>query len=136
MSLLDLTGKTRKAAIRHSEVRQTRQNPDETLLYNCNMAGKTRLQTFIEILRKQRPRLAEQYNVASLEIFGSHVRHEERNDSDLDILVTFTRAPSLLKFIHLENQLTDLLGVKVDLVMKDSLKPAIGKNILKEILAI
>ena len=92
----------------------------------------SRLQGFIQILREQRPRLMEQYNVAALEIFGSHIRHEERKDSDLDILVTFTKAPSLLMFVHLENQLSDLLGIKVDLVMKDSLKPAIGKSILKE----
>lgn len=94
------------------------------------------MQKYIDILREQRTRLAEQYNVATLEIFGSHVRHEERRDSDLDILVTFTKAPSLLKFVHLENQLSDLLGVKVDLVMKDSLKPAIGKNILREVLPV
>ena len=101
------------------------------------MARKPHLQQqFIEILREQRPKLAEQYNVASLEIFGSHVRHEENKDSDLDILITFTKAPSLLKFIRLENQLSDLLGIKVDLVMKDSLKPAIGKNILREVVPV
>jgi len=76
--------------------------------------------------------LAEQYNVATLEIFGSYVRHEQRKNSDLDILVTFKKAPSLLKFVRLENHLSDVLGIKVDLVMKDSLKPAIGKNILRE----
>ena len=100
------------------------------------MARKSRLQKSIEILREQRSRLVEQYNVATLEIFGSHVRHEERKDSDLDVLVTFTKAPSLLKFVRLENQLSDLLGIKVDLVMKDSLKPAIGKNILREVVPV
>ena len=100
------------------------------------MARKSHLQKSIEILREQRSRLVEQYNVATLEIFGSHVRHEERKDSDLDVLVTFTKAPSLLKFVRLENQLSDLLGIKVDLVMKDSLKPAIGKNILREVLPV
>ncbi len=48
------------------------------------------------------------------------------------ILVTFSKAPSILKFIRLENHLSDLLGVKVDLVLKDSLKPAIGKRIFEE----
>ena len=100
------------------------------------MARKPRLQQFIEILREQHPKLAEQFNVATLEIFGSHVRHEENKNSDLDILVTFTKTPSLLKFIRLENQLSDLLGIKVDLVMKDSLKPAIGKNILREVVPV
>lgn len=86
----------------------------------------------MEILRQQRPMLVEQYNVASLELFGSYVRHEQQKDSDLDILVTFSKPPSLFKFVRLENHLSDTLGVKVDLVMKDSLKPAIGKNILRE----
>ncbi len=76
--------------------------------------------------------LREQFSVATLEVFGSYVRHEEKITSDLDILVTFRKAPSILKFIRLENHLSDVLGVKVDLVLKDSLKPAIGERILRE----
>jgi predicted nucleotidyltransferase len=53
-------------------------------------------------------------------------------DSDLDILVTFKEDPSLLTYIAIENYLSDLLGIKVDLVMKDSLKPKIGQQILRE----
>ena len=90
------------------------------------------LQKYIKILRKELPILAEQYNVATLEVFGSYVRREQRKNSDLDLLVTFRKPPSLLKFIRLENHLSDTLGVKVDLVMKDSLKPTIGRNILRE----
>ena len=96
------------------------------------MANKTRLQKYIELLRQQRSLLAEQYHVDTLEVFGSYVRHEERRGSDLDILVTFTKTPSLLKFVRLENHLSDTLGIEVDLVMKDSLKPELGKNILRE----
>ena len=103
-----------------------------TLLYNYIMPKQTRLQKFMDILRKQQPNLAEQYNVATLEVFGSYVRHEQRKNSDFDILVTFSKPPSLFKFVRLENYLSDLLGVKVNLVMKDSLKPPIGKNILRE----
>jgi len=90
----------------------------------------------MDILREQRPFLAEQYHVSTLEVFGSYVRHEQRKNSDLDILVTFNKPPSLLKFVRLENYLSDTLGVKVDLVMKDSLKPAIGKNILREVVPV
>ncbi len=96
------------------------------------MPHKNRLEKFKAVLREQLPLLTEQYHVASLEVFGSYVRHEEKTNSDLDILVTFAKTPSILKFIRLENQLSDLLGVKVDLVLKDSLKPAIGKRILSE----
>jgi hypothetical protein len=96
------------------------------------MQKKTQLETFKVILQKQLPLLKEQYAVATLEVFGSYVRHEEKTDSDLDILVTFSEAPSLLKFIRLERQLSESLGVNVDLVLKDSLKPAIGERILRE----
>jgi len=100
------------------------------------MARQKRLQKFVETLHQQLPNLAEQYNVATLELFGSYVRREQRKDSDLDILVTFSKTPSLFKLVRLENHLSDILGVKVDLVMKDSLKPAIGKNILREAIPI
>lgn len=96
------------------------------------MARTLSLEKILEILRQQIPLLAERYNVETLEVFGSYVRDEQRTDSDLDILVTFKEAPSLLTFIAIENYLSDLLGVKVDLVMKDSLKPKIGERILRE----
>ena len=86
----------------------------------------------MSILRNQLPSLVEEYHVSTLEVFSSYVRHEQRRNSDLDILVTFSQPPSLLKFIRLENELSDELGVKVDLVMKDSLKPHIGQQIFRE----
>jgi uncharacterized protein len=96
------------------------------------MARTLSLEKILEILRKQIPMLAERYSVETLEVFGSYVRSEQKKDSDLDILITFKEVPSLLTFIAIENYLSDLLGVKVDLVMKDSLKPKIGKRILRE----
>ena len=96
------------------------------------MASIPSLEQVLEVLRQQIPVLTERYGVESLEVFGSYVRSEQKKDSDLDILVTFKKAPSLLTFIAIENYLSDLLGVKVDLVMKDSLKPKIGQQILRE----
>ena len=98
-------------------------------MYNQFMTPK--LKSLLEILHQQIPMLAERYSVETLEVFGSYVRDEQKADSDLDVLVTFTEAPSLLTFIAIENYLSDLLGVKVDLVMKDSLKPKIGQQILR-----
>jgi predicted nucleotidyltransferase len=100
--------------------------------YNQLMARKRSLESMLKILHQQIPILAERYSVEKLEVFGSYVRDEQKRDSDLDILVTFKKAPSLLTFISIENYLSDLLGVKVDLVMKDSLKPKIGQQILRE----
>jgi uncharacterized protein len=84
-------------------------------------------------LQQQMPMLRKHYKVDSLGVFGSYVRKEQVPGSDLDILVTFQEPPGLIKFIEMENYLSDLLGVKVDLVMKDALKPRIGKRILKEL---
>jgi predicted nucleotidyltransferase len=96
------------------------------------MARRRSLKKYLEILHQQIPMLAERYSVETLEVFGSYVRAEQKKDSDLDILITFRKAPSLLTFIAIENYLSDLLGVKVDLVMKDSLKQKIGEHILRE----
>jgi predicted nucleotidyltransferase len=90
------------------------------------------LEKILEVLRQQLPMLAERYSVEKLELFGSYVRSEQQKDSDLDVLVTFKEDPSLLTYIAIENYLSDLLGIKVDLVMKDSLKPKIGQQILRE----
>jgi len=87
-------------------------------------------------LAAYKPILAEQYGVKEIGIFGSYVRGEQLPKSDVDILVDFTRSLSLLEFIHLENELSDLLGVKVDLVMKTALKPRIGKHILEEVVSV
>jgi predicted nucleotidyltransferase len=77
--------------------------------------------------------LQERYKVSELGIFGSYVRQEQTETSDVDLLVEFSEIPSLLKFINLENYLSDNLGVRVDLVHKAGLKPRIGERILKEV---
>lgn len=77
--------------------------------------------------------LQERYKVRELGIFGSYVRQEQTETSDVDVLVEFFETPSLLKFVNLENYLSDNLGVKVDLVHKGGLKPRIGERILKEV---
>lgn len=65
-------------------------------------------------------------------IFGSYVRGEQKRKSDLDLLVEFSDPPSLFKFVELEDFLSQKLGIKVDLVMKDALKPRIKDSILNE----
>lgn len=87
-------------------------------------------------LKKIEPSLRREYQVKSLGIFGSYVRGEQKSRSDLDLLVEFRETPSLFQFIRLENKLSEISGVKVDLVMKNSLKKAIGQHVLKEVVAI
>lgn len=87
---------------------------------------------YIALLREHLPVLAEEYHVRSLEVFGSYVRNEQTPESDLDVLVTFSRTPTLFSLIELEHYLSDVLGIKVDLVMKTSLKPRLEQRILSE----
>jgi predicted nucleotidyltransferase len=96
------------------------------------MRPERRLEEYLSKLRQQLPDLETRFGVRSLGIFGSHMRNEDRQGSDLDLLVSFERTPGLLSFLALENHLTDLLGVQVDLVMEESLKPGIGERILRE----
>jgi predicted nucleotidyltransferase len=95
-----------------------------------------RVESYISILRNHLLEIRKRYGVRDLGVFGSFARGEQRTRSDLDILVEFDRAPALFGFIDLRDYLTDLLGVKVDLVMKSALKPAIGKYILAEVVPV
>ena len=83
-------------------------------------------------LKLKLPYLQLNYNVEKLEVFGSYARFENDSSSDLDLLVSFIKPPSLLKFIQLENYLTEYLEIKVDLVMKKALKKNMSKRILRE----
>ncbi len=90
------------------------------------------LDSVLEALRSLMPELRERYDVDTLEVFGSRVRGDADLDSDIDVLVTFTRTPDLLTFIALEDELSDKLGARVDLVMRRSLKARLRDRILSE----
>lgn len=89
-------------------------------------------------LAQHKQELSENYKIKEIGVFGSYVRGEQRKQSDVDILVEFETSAnlSLLDFIRLENYLSDLLGVKVDLVEKHTLKPRIGKHVFEEVVQI
>ena len=91
------------------------------------------LATLQRLLREMLPDLRARYHVSALGIFGSYLRGEARPESDLDLLVEFAEPPSLLTFIALENEISDRLGLRVDLVMRRALKPRIGVEILREV---
>ena len=67
-----------------------------------------------------------------MNIFGSYLRGEQTKKSDIDILVEFYDIIDLFEFVRLENSLSEILETKVDLVMKDTLKPLKKNGILKE----
>ena len=94
---------------------------------------RLRLEQIQRILREQRGVLAAQYDVTAIGVFGSSVRDEATEDSDIDILVEFRHPPGFFKFLELEERLGEWLGAKVDLVTKAALKPRIGRHILEEV---
>ncbi len=84
------------------------------------------------ILSKKKASLKKRYLLSEISIFGSYARGEQKKGSDLDILVEFDEIPDLFQYIKLENELEDLLGVKVDLVRKKSIREELKASILKE----
>ena len=92
------------------------------------------LESIIRILKEHENVLKEKYGLKSIGIFGSYVRGEQRADSDLDVLVEFERAIDFFEFLDLEEYLSNLLKVKVDLVLKKTLKPGIAEKALKEVI--
>ena len=97
---------------------------------------KKELDEILLLLRELLPYISQRYYVTSIEVFGSYVRNHQNINSDLDILISFSKTPTLLKFIELKNYLSDKLQLNVDLVMKDSLKPRISQNILNETITV
>ncbi len=87
-------------------------------------------------LRVLMPELQARYHVARLEVFGSYVRGEATPQSDVDILVTFSRTPTLFDLVELRERLTQALGVRVDVVPRTWLKPRLRERILAEAQAI
>ena len=73
------------------------------------------------------------YKPLMVGIFGSYARHENTPDSDLDILVDFEKTVNLLDLIGLEQELSDQLGIKVDLVTKKSIHPQLEGYIYKDL---
>jgi uncharacterized protein len=94
-------------------------------------ATQRSLDTIIGTLRGALPDLRQRYPLASLAVFGSWVRGEQRADSDLDLLVEFD-GPIGWQIVTLEDELSARLGIKVDLVPRCGLRPRIGARILAE----
>ena len=86
-----------------------------------------------ELITREKTVLANKHKVKTIGVFGSYVRNKARRGSDLDLLVEFSEPVTLIDFIRTENYLSSITGLNVDLVMKDALKPRIGRRILEEV---
>lgn len=88
-------------------------------------------QDILAILARHRDELTD-YGVESLALFGSASREEATVESDIDLLVEFSRPVGLLAFLRLKHRLAEILGKKVDLVTPQALRPAWRERILSE----
>lgn len=84
-------------------------------------------------IHEQLPLLKKKYHVKKIGIFGSFARGKQKKGSDLDILVEFDTPIGFFDFIRLEDLLSRALCQKVDLVSKKAIKPAVKKEIIKEV---
>ena len=88
------------------------------------------LQKNLKIINAHRRTLKNKYHVGEIGIFGSVAKGISRAGSDVDIVVQFSKPIGMFAFLELEEYLGDVLGKKVDLVTKQSLKPLIKEEIL------
>lgn len=86
----------------------------------------------LDKLIEEQSLLKKEYKVKTIGIFGSYARDEQTETSDIDVLVEFESPIGFFKFIKLEDYLSEKLGIKVDLVTPDALKPLIKSNIMEE----
>ena len=93
---------------------------------------KTR-EDILRILAREKRDLATQFKVRSLALFGSYARNEQRQDSDVDILVDVD--PSIgLEFVTLAERIEKLLGLPVELVSRGAIKPRYKKAIEQDLI--
>jgi hypothetical protein len=84
-------------------------------------------------LRALQPDLRRRYPIRGMGVFGSYVRGEQREGSDLDLLLDYDDGMTLLDLAGLQEELSKALGVKVDLANRRTLKKHIGERILSEV---
>lgn len=90
------------------------------------------LEEIKSLLGQHKVRLIKKYHLKSIGIFGSFSRNEQREDSDIDVLVEFTQ-PIGLEFVDLAIELEEILGCKVDLVSRNAIKPGYMKYVEHDI---
>jgi predicted nucleotidyltransferase len=101
--------------------------------------GKVTMKNFQEIrtvLQEHAQELQNRYQISNLAVFGSMVRGETREDSDVDIIADVPENMSLLGVISAENYLSDIVGMKVDFIPRSDIRRELRDHILTEAVAI
>ena len=96
------------------------------------VANMKNIKKIREVIKQHRDILAERYGVAIVGIFGSYVRGEQEERSDIDLLADILRPISLLEMVGAELYLSEVLEIKVDLVPKHSVREELRDSIFEE----
>jgi len=92
----------------------------------------------VEYLRRRKSELHDRYGINTIRVFGSRARGTHSANSDIDILVTAQKPYrfDLIQLIDLEQTISSDLGIPVDLILEEDLKPSIAKSALVEAISV
>jgi len=93
------------------------------------------LREIMKILSEHKEELRKKYKIKKITIFGSYARGEQKERSDIDLIVDFEETPTLIELLKMEDEIESLLGVKVDLLTEEGVSPFI-KPYIKEVVVI
>jgi len=99
-------------------------------------AKVTSLEEIKGIIEQHRLELKRQFHVEKIGVFGSYARGDQKKRSDIDFLVTFDKAISLMELGGLYSFLQDIMGRRVDVVPKDNIRPEFREGIIRDVLYI
>jgi predicted nucleotidyltransferase len=93
------------------------------------------LNEIIKTLNEHKEELKNKYKIKEIKIFGSYAKGKQKETSDIDLIVDFEDYPTFIEFLRIQEELENLLGVKVDLLTEESISPFV-KPFIKEIIEI
>ncbi len=86
----------------------------------------------LKILETDFQFLRENFHVDKIGLFGSYARQEQSEKSDLDLLINFETTPDFIQLVELEEYLSDLLDIKVEILTSGGIKDRVRANIMKD----
>jgi uncharacterized protein len=89
-----------------------------------------------DLLKEYLKTYIDEYGIVKAAVFGSYARNEQREESDLDLLIEFNKSFDMIQLIHLKNMLEESLGKNIDIVEYCSISPFIKEQVLKEAVTI
>jgi predicted nucleotidyltransferase len=92
----------------------------------------------VEYLRRRKNELHDRYGINTIRVFGSRARGTHSANSDIDILVTAQKPYrfDLIELIDLEQTISSDLGMPVDLILEEDLKPSVARSALMEAISV